>query len=83
MRTVSRPQWRILLMIAKALGHPSAYGTYWLSLSLITDGLEQSQIEKFINYVEVWSQHHIRLKPRILHLRAELQCRTHVGEVLI
>lgn len=69
--------------IAKALGHYSAYGTYWLSLSLITDGLEQSQIEKFINYVEIWSQLHIRLKPRLLHLRAELQCRTSVGEVII
>jgi hypothetical protein len=68
--------------IAKGLGHYSAYGSYWLSLSLIADGVEESRIEKFINYVEKWSQHQNRLKPRLLHLKAELECRRNIGGVV-
>jgi hypothetical protein len=67
-------------IIAKPLGYYSAYGSYWLSLSLISDGVEESNIEKFLTHLEKWSYQHGGLKPRYLHLRAELACRTSVTE---
>lgn len=67
-------------IVAKALGYYSAYSSYWLALSLISDGVEESRVEKFLTNLERWSNQNARLKPGLLHLQAELACRTSVTE---
>jgi hypothetical protein len=68
-------------VVAKALGHFSPYGSYWTALSLIIDGVDQEVINKYVSHVDKWSQEHILLRPRILHLRAELASRSDRVEV--
>jgi hypothetical protein len=67
-------------IVAKALGYYSGYSSYWLALSLISDGVEESRVEKLLTHLEKWSDQHTLLKPRLLHLQAELACRTSVTE---
>ena len=62
------------MITAKALGHFSPYGSYWVALSLINDGMDEQIIEKYVSHVENWSKTHLPLRPRYLHLRAELAC---------
>ena len=69
--------------VAKGLGYYAAHSSYWLSLSLISDGAEEKYVEKVVTHVEKWSHQHSRLKPRLLHLRAELACRTSVTEACL
>jgi hypothetical protein len=66
----------------RALGHYSPYGSYWAALSMITDGADPATVEKYVEHVAMWSKEHTLLRPRILHLRAELTCKVNVIEVL-
>lgn len=68
--------------LAKALGYKSPYGSYWVGLSLINDGVDDRDVETYIKHVESWSKEHPPLKPRLLHLRAELACRSDTVEVI-
>jgi hypothetical protein len=69
---IVRSSYKKTNVVAKALGHFSPYGSYWAALSLIRDGADQEIIKKYVTHVDKWSQEHILLRPRILHLRAEL-----------
>lgn len=75
---------RILMayLLVKPLGHYSPYGSYWIALSMISDGDENSDVEPYVDYVHRWSKQHIALKPRFLHLRAELARQNDHTEVL-
>lgn len=66
----------ILTSKAKAWGYHAPYGDYWIALSLIIDGVDENIILKLVMHVEKWSHQHISLKPRHLHLQAELAGRT-------
>jgi hypothetical protein len=72
-----------LTIEAKALGHFSPYGSYWAAMSLLVQGADVNNVEKFVAHVEKWSLEHTLLRPRVLHLRAELACRSDVDEVLL
>lgn len=76
MRIVNLPPlgYENLMITAKALGHFSPYGSYWAALSLINDAMDKQIIEKHVSHVENWSKTHLPLRPRYLHLRAELAC---------
>src|SRR5262245_11864261 len=67
---------------AKALGHVSPFGSYWIALSLINDGEANELVEQYLGRVSKWSVQILILRPRVLHLRAELACRTNPSEVL-
>ena len=69
---MSLPNLTMVLCSAKSLGHFSPYGSYWASLSLINDHVDPDFVEKFISHVERWSRVHAPLRPRMLHLRAEI-----------
>jgi hypothetical protein len=69
-------------MGAKALGHYSPYGSYWAALSLISDGADQKDVEKYIDHVEKWSKQHVLLKPRLLHLHAEIATKSNTFEAI-
>lgn len=78
----SRSVWpRIANSSVKAIGFYSPYGSYWIALSLTDDGQDVDLIEPFVKHVESWSKQHNSLKPRALHLRAELACRSNIAEV--
>jgi len=62
----------MVLCTAKSLGHFSPYGSYWASLSLINDRVDPEFVENLISHVERWSRIHAPLRPRLLHLRAEI-----------
>ena len=83
MRAV-RPLFESAMLLtwgAKSLGFFAPYGSYWVALSMIQDGEEVRHIEKYIKHVEEWTKVHTILKPRCLHLRAELASRTDTVEV--
>lgn len=54
------------------MGHYSPYGSYWAALSMIIDGEDEHITQKYVDHVDNWSREHVLLRPRILHLRAEL-----------
>ena len=62
----------MVLCTAKSLGHFSPYGSYWASLTLINDRVDPEFVENLISHVERWSRIHAPLRPRLLHLRAEI-----------
>lgn len=72
-----------LTLTAKAWGYLAPYGSYWIALSLIMDGEDESIIQKLLMHVENWSHQHSLLKPRHLHLQAELAWRSDVSEVRV
>jgi hypothetical protein len=67
---------RETLTLGKAIGHFSPYGSYWVAMCLIYEGADDKTIEKFAAHVETWSCVHPLLRPRALHLRAELASRS-------
>jgi len=48
---------------------------------LINDGMDEQNVAKYVGHVERWSKSHSPLRPRFLHLRAELACRFDAFEV--
>jgi hypothetical protein len=68
------------MLAAKFLGHFSPHGSYWAALSLISDGEAEEVVEKYIAHAEKWSHQHVILRPRVLHLRAEIASRTNTFE---
>ena len=75
------PTIESLTHIAKAFGHISPYTSYWAALSLIEDGVEAEHVDQYVTQVEKWSRQHKQLRARLLHLLAELACRTNAFEV--
>ena len=67
---------------AKVWGYHGPYGSYWIVLSGIMDGVDENITRNLVMHVEKWSQQHSLLKPRHLHLLAELAGRSDAKEVL-
>jgi hypothetical protein len=53
-----------------------------MALSGIMDGVDENIIRNLVLHVDKWSQQHILLKPRHLHLLAELAGRSDAKEGL-